>query len=247
MPIIFFLFLLIAPVQAMAIINAEDLDLSISEDGTAGKIGFSFSGNTGNSVKINGEASGRLLWRHGRHTDMVVASYAYGKSRGVRDTNKAFAHLRHRYALNEAWDLEAFAQAQQDEFADLKLRSLLGGGMRWSSQADAWQVHIGLGAFYERETLRATTAPANYLWRGNSYLALHYVINDHVRMQNTVYYQPALQRTADFRLLDDAAVSIGLSDHLDLRLSLEMAHDSRPPVGIKPTDVSYKTGLSYGF
>jgi len=247
MRILFILFLLLAPAQALAIINAEDLDLSIKEEGTVGKVELSLNGNSGNSAKINGEASGRLLWRYGLHTDMLVGSYAYGKSRGVRDTNKAFVHMRHRYALNEAWDLEAFAQAQQNEFARLKLRTLLGGGLRWSRQADDWQVHVGLGSFYEREALRGTSAPATRLWRANSYLALHYVINDHLRLQNTVYYQPAWKQPADFRLLDDIAMSVALTDGVDLRLSLEMAHDSRPPAGIKPTDISYKTGLTYGF
>ena len=247
MPLLIFLFLFFAPAQALAIINAEDLDLSINEEGLAGKLGLSINGNAGNSAKINGEASGRLLWRHGAHTEMLVGSYAYGKSRGVRDTNNAFAHFRHRYAVNEIWDLEAFAQAQQNEFARLKLRTLLGGGLRWSTQTEGWQAHIGLGSFYERESLRWSSAPATRLWRGNVYLALHYAINAHVRLQNTVYYQPAWKQTADFRLLDDAALSVTLSDGLDLRLSLAVAHDSRPPATIKSTDISYKTGLVYAF
>ncbi|EAU53931.1 YdiY family protein [Mariprofundus ferrooxydans] len=247
MPFLIFILLFLAPSQALAIINAEDLDLSIHEDGTAGKVGFSLNGNSGNSAKINGEGSGRLLWRHGSNTEMLVGSYAYGKSRGVRDTNEAFVHLRHRYALNDSWDVEAFAQAQQNEFARLKLRTLLGGGLRWSSQAEGWQLHVGLGSFFERESLRGSNAPATRLWRGNAYLGLHFAINDHVRLQNTVYYQPAWRYPADFRLLDDAAVSVTLSAGLDLRLSLEMAHDSRPPAGVRPTDISYKTGLAYAF
>jgi len=247
MRILCFLLVLCAPLQAWAIINAEDLDLSIEEDGLLGKVGLSANGSSGNSDKINGEASARLLWRHGRHTEMLVGSYAYGKSRGLRDTNKAFAHLRHRYTLTSVWDIEAFAQAQQNEFAHLKLRTLLGGGLRWSHQDENVNLHLGLGVFHEREKLRNSTLPVTRLWRGNSYLALGFALNKRVRIQNTVYYQPALKDAADYRLLDDAALSVGLTDHLDLRLAIEIAKDSQPPAGIKDTDISYKTGLEFKF
>ena len=237
------------PTQALAIINAEDLDLSIDDDGMVGKLGFSISGSSGNSDKLSGEGSARLIWKHGQHMEMLVGSFSYGKSRGVRDTNKSFAHLRHRYAWSETWGLEGFSQAQQNEFARLKLRTLIGGGVRWSYQHLGLAVHVGLGNFYEREALRAAAniAPATRLWRANSYLALRYLFNERVRVQNTVYYQPAWKGPADYRLLDDAALHVALNDSLDLKLVMEFSQDSRPPIGVKNTDISYKTGLSFRF
>lgn len=248
MPFFIFLILICSiPLQAHAIINAEDIDLPANTEGVAGKVGLSVNGSSGNTAKINSEASGRLRWQHGRHTEMAVVSYAYGKSRGRRDTNKAFGHLRHRFALDQNWDIEGFGQLQQDEFARLKLRTLLGGGMRWSENDEHWGVHIGLGSFFEREALRGTNAPVTRLWRINSYLSFQYILNDNVRLQNTIYYQPAWKKQTDFRLLDDAAMKVSLTDSLGLRLSVETAHDSRPPAGIKATDVSYKTGLELSF
>lgn len=248
MRIIFICLLLFAPAQAWAIINAEDLDLSVDAEGVGGKFGFSVSGSSGNTEKVSGEASGRLLWRHGPHANMFVASHAYGKSSGLRDTNKSFAHLRHRYALDAIWDAELFGQAQQNEFALLKLRTLLGGGLRWSQQSDGLSLAIGLGSFFEREVLKAAAnEPATSLWRGNSYLSLYYALNQRVRLQNTLYYQPVWNDPADFRLLDDVAVSVSLTDTLDLKLAIEIANDSRPPATIKDTDISYKTGLEYRF
>ena len=245
--LLFFL-LLLTPLQAWAIINAEDLDLVVKGEGVGGKVGFSLSGNSGNSEKVTGEASGRLLRRGGDHTTMFVASYAYGKSRGLRDTNRSFAHLRHRYALDATWAVEAFGQAQQNEFALLKLRTLLGGGLRWSQQKDGFSLAVGLGSFYEREELKpAANEPVTSLWRGNSYLSLYYALNERIRLQNTLYYQPAWSDVADFRLLDEAALNISLTDTLDLKLVIEIANDSRPPVGIKDSDISYNTGLEYRF
>ncbi|MDT8377054.1 MAG: DUF481 domain-containing protein [Mariprofundaceae bacterium] len=248
MRVILIFLLLLVPHAALAIVNAEDLDLSIEEDGFAGKAGVSVSGSSGNTDKINGEGSLHLLWKHGDHTNIFSGSYGYGKSRGSRDTNKAFAHLRHRYALDHIWAVEAFVQAQQDEFAQLRLRTLYGGGLRYSREMPNYAVYLGLGSFYEQERLRAAAnTPDARLWRGNSYLAWHFAVNDRIRLQNTVYYQPAWSDTADFRVLDDAAISIALSNRLDLKLSLEVAHDSLPPAGIRQTDISYKTGLELRF
>jgi len=237
------------PALALAIINAEDLDLSKPEDGVVGKLGFSLSGSSGNSDKVSGEASGRVVWRHAQTMDMLVGSFKYGKSRGVRDTNASFIHLRHRYAWDDQWAWEAFTQAQKDEFARLKLRALIGGGMRWSYLDHGFDAHIGLGSFYEHEALRAigNTSPITRAWRGNAYLALHYRFNERVRVQSTLYYQPSWQDAADYRLLDDAALHVALSDQLDLKLVLELSQDSRPPAGVQSTDMSYKTGLSYRF
>jgi len=238
------------PAPVLAIINAEDLDLSIDGDGIAGNVSLSVNGSSGNSEKINGEATGHMLWRYGLHMDMLVGSFNYGKSRGVRDTNKSFLHLRHRYAWNGMWSLEAFAQAQQDEFARLKLRTLMGGGMCWSMHMNALEWHVGLGSFYEREQLRAvgvTVEPIARLWRVNTFLALRYAWNERLRIQNTVYYQPAWKDIADYRILNDAALHVALNDTLDLKLSFELAKDARPPVGVRGTDMSYKTGLSFHF
>jgi len=247
MRIILFFLMLFLPMQAMAIINAEDIDVNLDKDGVGGNVGMSASGNSGNSTKLHGEAGGKVVWKHGVHTDMLVGSYAYGSSRGKRDTNKAFGHLRHRYGLNDHWELEAFGQLQKDEFSRLKLRTLLGGGVRWSHQGGGWQNHIGLGSFYEREQLNTATLPVSRLWRVNTYWATAYQLNDHVDVQNTVYYQPAWKGANDFRLLDDVALRIALTSSLNLRLSLETVHDSRPPAGIKSTDLNYKTGLELDF
>ena len=241
---------IILPLQARAIVNAEDLDLNIAGNGAAGKMDLSLNGSSGNSNKLGAEASGRIIWQHDRQMEMLVGSYSYGKSRSVRDTNKAFVHFRHRYGWNETWAVEGFAQAQQDEFSRLKLRTLIGGGLRYSWQKQHWAWHIGLGSFYEQEKLRNTgnnSTPATRLWRANSYLALRYKINDRIRIQNTIYYQPAWQDRADYRLLDDAAMHIALAENLDLKLVIEVTQDARPPAGIKRSDISYKTGLSFHF
>ena len=78
-------------------------------------------------------------------------------------------------------------------------------------------------------------------------MTMHYDLNDRVSLHNTVYYQPAWKDTADYRLLESAGMAVTLTGQLQLRLSLDIEKDSRPPAGVKATDISYRTGLEYRF
>ena len=243
------LLLFLFPTSAFAIINIEDLDLSLNEDGQKGRVGLAVKGASGNTTKIGAEADGRFILRRGPHLNMLIGSISYGKSNGRKDTNKAFVHARHRHMLNATWSLELFSQAQKDEFARLKLRALLGGGGRYSFKRDGTTIHFGLGSFYEHEKLKpgAAAVLSSNIWRANAYMAWHYAINDRVRLQNTVYYQPAWKDFGDNRISDAAALRIAINESIDLRLAIDVAHDSRPPIGVKPTDISYTTGLEFRF
>lgn len=252
MPVfILFLLLFLLPSPAHAIVNIEDMGVGSDQQGVSGKASLAVNGSSGNSNTISGEAGGRLDWLHGRNTEIAVASYAYGKSNGARNTNKSFLHLRHRYALREGLDVEAFTQAQKDEFARLKLRTLVGGGLRLGWKAKGWRYWLGLGSFYVNETLSSTAAnplaPSSHLWRGNAYATLDYRFNDHVKLHNTVYYQPAWRDTADYHILFNSGLGVSLGGSLALRLSLDLAKDSRPPAGVKSTDISYSTALDFSF
>ncbi len=251
MLIFIFVLLLILPVPAHAIVNIEDMGLVNNGQGVNGKVSLAVNGSSGNSNTVNGEADGQIDWRHGRNTEIAVASYAYGKSNGARDTNKSFLHLRHRYMLRQGLDVEAFAQAQQNEFQRLKLRTLVGGGLRLGSKWEGWRYWLGLGSFFENETLRSTAAnplaPGSHLWRGNIYFTVDYKPNDRVTLQNTIYYQPAWRDAGDYRMLLNAVLGVSLGGPLALRLSLDISKDSRPPAGVKATDVGYTTALDYSF
>ena len=247
MQYILFFILLLLPSQALAIINAEGFGINRDQQGFNGKLSASLNGSSGNTVKITSELGGRAAWLSGAHTGLLIGSYAFGKSRGVRDTNKTFLHTRYRFALDSAWAVETFAQAQKDEFARLKLRTLFGGGIRWSREWNRGIVAWGAGSFYEIEKLRRSTtgviSPRTRLWRINSYGSLAYQPNDQITLMNTLYFQPAWRDRADYRLLESASLAVKLAEHLDLRLSLDLAKDAKPPAGVKAVDASYKTGL----
>jgi len=248
------LFLLCAARPAHAIVNTENLRLQEPEPGFSGNFAMAIAGQSGNTEKSAASVGTRLTWYHKPVTNFIVFNYDYGKTSGVRDTNKGFLHARHVRGITERRAWEAFAQAQKDEFTRLTYRGLLGGGARlvaYKSADDRLELITGIGAFYSREKLdeRAGTTDAGIdtLVRGNFYFVVKYRLNDTVSLGSTTYYQPATSDFGDFRALEQAALHVTLSDRLDLKISLDVAHDSRPPQLVEKTDTTYRTGIEYRF
>lgn len=240
------------PLSSHAIVNVEELRSTPAGDGFSGRFDLSLSGDSGNTEKSSSSIGTRLQWKKERVTNLFIMNYAYGESDDIRDTNKGFIHLRHIVQTQEKRAIETFAQIESNEFARLSFRGLLGAGIRYTTrQDDDYNIHIGLGAFHAWETLDEQTGLTDdgteRFWRANIYLVLNYRLNDHVRAGSTTYYQPAIETLSDTRILEEAGLKVKLADDLDLKLTLEIVHDSRPPETVKKTDTSYTTGVEYHF
>jgi putative salt-induced outer membrane protein YdiY len=239
--------------QACAIVNVENMRVGTPEPGYSGNIDLSISGNNGNTNTSDVALDGRLEHYRDKVTDFVVVSYDYGESNNQRNANSSFAHGRHivQYRPRRAW--EAYVQAERDEFTRLSFRGLLGAGLRFTlaEQPDRIGLYLGAGGYYTRETLEyrpgLTDDGTDNYGRASFYLSYKHKVNPQVSVISTTYYQPRLGDSGDFRALEQASLGVKMNDHLSLKLSLDVRHDSRPPQTVKKTDVSYHTGLSYQF
>jgi len=245
--------LLLYPVAARAIVNVEAVHVGDPTEGFSGTATASAGGASGNSNRFRGRADVRLQWHAGSHTNFAVFSYDFGKSRGRTDTNREFAHLRHRLQFAPVWALEGFGQVERDEFARLSFRGLAGGGLRRTllERKNAAAVYLGLGGMFEREVLRrgfGTSDPRGQsTGRANTYLSVQARFNAQTRFSSTAFYQPDVTDFGDFRLLEEAALHVRLTDGMELRLNVEVRYDSTPPQTVKTTDTTYTTGITISF
>ncbi|MDX8411343.1 MAG: DUF481 domain-containing protein [Mariprofundaceae bacterium] len=233
---------------AMAIVNVGSAQFGEVAEGLSVSVDIGLDGTSGNTDKFGFKAGGRLQWHRQSHTDLAMFSYRYGKSRGRADANKSFAHVRHMQHISSFTTVEGFGQAEKNEFSRLSFRGLIGIGLRRALLAEAKRgIYLGLGGMYEDEELEPRSGAADalhsQLWRGNLYLILKRQFNEQIRVVSSTYYQPRLNDWGDARLLEKAALLVKLNDSLDLKLSLEVQHDSRPPQLVEKTDISYSTGL----
>ena len=240
------------PLSAHAIVNVEDMRQMPVNNGFGGRLDLSISGNAGNTEKSSASIGAGMQWKKDRITNLFIINYAYGESDNVTDTNKGFGHFRHIVHMDDKRAYESFAQIQTDEFARLSFRGLLGGGIRYKTyEHEHNRTFLGAGAFYEWETLDKkpgiTDDGTDSLWRANLYLVLNYQLNEHVSAVSTTYYQPAVEDLKDSRTLEDAGLRVKLTDDFDLKISINIAYDTRPPETVKDTDIAYSTALEFRF
>lgn len=242
---------LLYTVSAHAIVSMENLHTRKPKEGFSGNVELSLSNTSGNTEKEEYSLGSRIQWHQGEMTDYLLLSGNYGKSAGVKNTDNSFAHLRHiqQFRPTTAW--EAYLQAERDEFARLIYRGLAGGGLRFTlyEQENLGAAYLGLGGYYSEERIDETYADAGTetLWRGSSYLLLKYQATPNTVLASTTYYQPSVEGADDYRLLEQAALKVKLTDILSLIVSADYRFDSAPPIGVEKRDVTYKTTFSLEF
>jgi putative salt-induced outer membrane protein YdiY len=244
--------------QALAISNIESERPGLPDQGWNGHIEFSVDGKTGNKREETYTGAAKVTWRKNNDILLGIVERGYGTTRNVKDTDESFVHTRWIHVLNPSWATEAFAQWEEDEFDNLISRTLAGGGGRYvvAQEQDIFSLSVGLGGFREREKLDlGTYDETNWTWRINSFYAYKHRLNDQVVITSTAYYQPSTDDFGNFRVLFDAALSVKLTDTLNLKVNYKVTHDSEPasnpdatpPIDNHETNTEYATSLVYNF
>ncbi|MDX8397252.1 MAG: DUF481 domain-containing protein [Mariprofundaceae bacterium] len=244
--------ILLAPQLCAAVTNVDQAVIGSQPEGVQHRAVIAIDAARGNTVKSSIKSELLSQWKHDQHTEFLLFKYLYGTSRNKVDRHSGFIHLRHRTQLDPLWAIEAFGQVGRNPFARLSSRSLLGGGVRLSilEVAKKSAIYLGLGGFYEKESLNktsGTTDSQSRMWRGNSYLVLRHRFSEQLRLNSTTYYQPSITASNDFRLLEQLSIDVQVMQHAALKISLDYSYDSKPPQSVKPADLSYQTGLEITF
>ncbi len=239
------------PTTTQAIVNIESQRDGRAEKGLGGRLELGLSGDSGNSDRNEWRLGGRLQWQESPANNLLFITHLnYGESRGIRNSNRAFAHLRLTHKLTQKRAFETFAQLESDEFARLNLRALIGAGLRLTHQYGNYRQALGTGLFRAWEKIQDTAleqATDEPFWRGNFYWHLETNTAKQLTLSSTLYLQPRLGPFADVRIFEQLACDIPLTNSLRLRLSLDLIHDSRPPTGVEQTDLHYRTDFNYNF
>jgi putative salt-induced outer membrane protein YdiY len=250
--LLFGIIALCSPIYAHAIVSMEGIELGKPPEGFVGTYELDLALQRGNTDTTSTATSAKLQWRHENITNFILVNYEYGKSAGITNMNKKFAHYRHIHQINTLIAWEGFAQFSSDEFRELTLRSLAGGGVRLTlgKVTDNRAIYLGLGMFYEHEelnTLYANEANTENTLRGNIYLVFKYQFNPHVSLVNSTYYQPELGKFSDFRAINDLTLISKLNKTLALKVGLDIDYDSKPPRDVLKSDTSLKVGMVLNF
>jgi hypothetical protein len=259
--------------SAAAQVNTEKMRVGANEPGWGGTFDVNASLQRGNTEReiLGGGVRLQYAWPRldadttdGAGTDddesegpanvvFLVSNYSFSRANDNRYVNNAQGHLRFIRRHSPKTSFEIFGQYQFNEFIRLEDRFLAGGGGRFALvQAERTEVFFGTGYMLEQETLDLPAAlpdgPNSEHHRSTSYVTVRYNSEDErLRLVQTLYAQPRVDRLQDFRLLSETSFEIQLFRQLALAINLNVMHDSEPPSGVEETDVVLSNSLRYSF
>lgn len=231
------------------IVNVQPLLASKDIDGLSGALEGTVDWRTGNSELFL--LSGTLVarYRMSNHLIFFMAREEFGVQGGKRFIDKDFEHLRYRWEVVDAAQLETFFQHDRDQFRRLSLRALWGVGPRFPIVATKMlDVAIGVAYMLEFECLQQgsqSDVDQDQLLshRLSTYGTVTLRLGDRVRLGETVYSQPRFDRPKDVRVLNETEMLVMITDRLSLKLTFSLAYDSEPPSESRALDTAMKTSL----
>lgn len=248
---ILFLLPYICSTSLFALVSIAPVDIS-SHPGLSGNISGSLSSKSGNTQKDDYSLGLRAQYDQG--TDYLVwgtLTYDYGTSRGVKNDDRTYAHIRTIHALYEKdWCGELFVQTEQDRFRNIQTRSLGGAGIRWRFlNSDEWgKGYAGVGGLIEKINYTNPQINANEEnSRLNSYIAYTTKFMTASKLSYVGYFQPKFDIPSDYITSHTVELNIPIYQKLSLSLSANYAYDSLPPIGVQKKDTAYLTSLLWEF
>ncbi len=226
-------------------INIESLRQNI-EEGFNGSSGFSLGGASGNVDVFDLGFNSQNIYKDHQREYIVIGQYDYGEASDLKNNNKGNFHVRYAQGFKPWGFWEFFSQAEFNEFQSLTLRKLLGGGLRFRmAHTNSLGLFLGVGSFYEDETIKGNADQANF--RGNFYLSFRSLIGEQFETVVVAYYQPSYKRVNDYRLQLTAGVESKITEVVQLVNTIAFSSDTRPPLGIEKEDFTYKVLFNFSY
>jgi len=249
--VLFFSLFLTINASAQTIINAEKL--GSPKDSLLLAVEVSYSGTRGNAVTDQIDFAPSFLLIGKKNDFKLFAGYSVLSADEESLLNSGFIHFRHNYKIFKRLKTFGFYQIQFNEVLLLKKREAYGAGLRYSLiNKDSLSFDMGIGIMQENEFLDKTSLLANetvntYFIRGAIVSSFEWVINESVKINNVLYFQPNISSFKDYRVLNDFSLIAKLSDEIYFTTSLTLRYDSRPPSSLKAFDSVLDVGIGYAF
>lgn len=246
--------LFVARPAAAQILNVQPLIPAPTDpkDGVTFSADASADVRKGNTQLVALTGSALCELRAGRHLFFLIARGDYAEKTGDPFVSKDLEHFRYRVTLHGPLEAETFIQHDRDDFRRLALRALGGIGPRFHLHPFAsFDAAIGAALMLEHE--RFSQGPERDAGtdqtdlRLSTYLYLTTDVGPKLKLGNTTYVQPRIDRAHDIRVLNELAVIAKANDHLALKLTYTSAYDSEPPDGVIPLDTTLKGSVQVTF
>lgn len=215
--------------------------------------------NPNNYLSLTGTADVAYISK--RHGYMLFNSINYVlinyDNREQRNTvaNNGFSHIRVNLFRRRKLSYELFTQYQYDDARGLNVRTLNGGGLRYTLlRSDDVSLYLGSGLMWEHEEWKDPEQEGvlrlSDLAKSTNYVSTRARISSGVDLNSIVYFQTGYDRsisTFRHRVSGDITIGAKLNKYLTLRTGFNCTYESIPIVPVTKFIYSMTNGVQMAF
>jgi len=197
-----------------------------------------------------------LLYVSNRHAYILINSIEYQSSSNATPFSTGFTHFRVNFRRQHKVSYETYAQLQYDEVRRMQLRTLAGGGVRFTAiDEEGFDVHLGSGLMYEIEKWRAVeNEPSSDFYKAipklSNYIGVEFELSKHVRLNLWGLFQTGYD-DQDQLWRNRYAVEVALNFIVSKRViwlnRFAYFYDAQPVIAINPAFSQLMNGLRINF
>lgn len=213
--------------------------------------------------KWNYEATGRISGKSGNTEEKSIGadftatleskndelrfygSYDRQETEGEKTEDERVIGMRYTSYFNDPWGWYARQELEQDEFENIKLRSVTAGGLSYRfADEDHYKLSGNAGLSYRHESYEDGTADQGTV--GLDFGVQHYYrLNNRFEINNRLTWVPSIEDFANYLITQDSYIDFPLGDSKawKVRLGLKNDYNSRPEGNRKKTDTTYYSSL----
>lgn len=180
-----------------------------------------------------------------KHMFLSLTDYKYTATGKEKLANQGFQHFRYVLKAKPKIFYETFTQLQYNDQIKLKLRWLLGAGVKFNIiSKEKKHVNLGLSYMYE---FNEEVDPEMYFrnHRLSSYLVLNFIFFDNLNVLSTTYYQPDILNIHDWRLSSKTAIHLNITKKLLFKVAFDLTYNSRIPPNVPHTIYALSNGITW--
>jgi len=235
------------PAQATVIVRQIDP----TPEGWSLGLEGTYDEQSGSTDKRDYAAAFNVLRKQGAHEIRAFGRVSYGRVNGVENENQGLVHLRYVRGLTDSpLRIETFIQTEQDDFANMAERSLVGGVVSrfYNNDEGTRRLLAMVGVMREREAHLTDDTFDRQVTRVTSSLQMSWLLPRDNKLYFISYLQPNIDTPeSDIRVTAELSLAIPLSERLNLRTGYFYRYNDMPFDDIPREKKRLSTGFSYTF
>ncbi len=233
-----------------AFVNLEPPVIGENED-FSGEASLGARFNSGNSDTLSLGAAAKGEYSTQEWLIYMLASYSYGESNDIKDTNDGLLHFRYVHEIADTpYDYELFVQTEFNEFQAIKARNLAGANIRRDfADLPFDKFYLGVGLFYSymEPDVISEIDPVYERSKLNTYISLLKKVNDVFSITYLGYYQPNVEDFSDYRIFQLLQFNTAITEKIGLSFDVLHKYNATPYHAIEHTDIRSTINLKYKF